>query len=320
MKPKIFITRKIPNNIVKKLEENCELAMWNSEDTPVPRHILQEKIREVDGLYCLLTDEIDEQMIESAQQLKVISNMAVGFNNIDITAAKANGIIVTNTPDVLTETTADLTFALLMATARRIPEAVDYIKNDQWRTWSPMQLTGRDIHGATLGIIGMGRIGTAVARRALGFNMNIIFHNRNKNLRSVEDLHAAYVSLETLLREADFVCVMVPYTKHTHHLIAERELKMMKRTSILINTSRGGVVDEHALYQVLKEHNIFGAGLDVFAQEPINASHPLVSLPNVVALPHIGSASVQTRHKMAELAAENLICVLEKRQPPYRIV
>ncbi|MFG6120080.1 2-hydroxyacid dehydrogenase [Thalassobacillus sp. B23F22_16] len=320
MKPKVYITRKLNGRVVKKIEEICEVKMWEEEDVEVPRENLLKEVQEVDGLLCMLTEKIDEELLSGARNLKVVSNMAVGYNNIDITAAKNRGITVTNTPGVLTETTADLTFTLLMATARRIVESSDYLRNGKWETWSPMQLTGQDIHGATLGIIGMGRIGEAVIKRAKGFDMNILYHNRNRKYDIEEELGVVYEELEELLRNSDFVCVLTPYTPETHHLISERELSLMKETAVLINTARGGIVDEEALYHALKNRKIWAAGLDVFKQEPVPLDHPLLALPNVVTLPHIGSASIQTRLKMADLAAENLLRAVTKQTPEHVVV
>lgn len=287
--------------------------MWDSENTPVPRGILETKIEEIDGLYCLLTETIDEELLSRSKNLKVVSNMAVGYNNIDITAASKRRISVTNTPGVLTETTADLTFSLLMATARRIVEASDYLREGQWQTWSPMQLTGQDIFGATIGIIGMGRIGEAVAKRAKGFDMRVLYHNRSRKPEVENHLGIEYADLQSLLKEADYVCVMTPLTPETKGLIGKDELSLMKNSAILINTARGGIVDENALYEALVDGTIWAAGLDVFDQEPVDLNHPLLTLPNVTTLPHIGSASIKTRTTMAELAAENLIEVLEGR-------
>jgi len=317
MKPKIYITRKIPFSIINRLEELCDVRVWHEADKPVPRHILEKEIIDAVGIYCMLTETIDADLISKAKNLKVISNMAVGYNNIDINAAREKGIIVTNTPDVLTETTADLTFSLLMATARRIVEASDYLRNGEWETWSPMQLTGQDIYGSTLGIIGMGRIGEAVARRAKGFNMDVIYHNRRRKIETENELNLKYVELDELLRKSDFVCLMVPLTSETKHLIGERELSIMKKTSILINTARGGIVDEQALYKALIDGEIWGAGLDVFEKEPVSLSHPLLTISNVTTLPHIGSSSIQTRLNMAELAADNLLLVLQNKEPKF---
>ncbi|GGF22924.1 D-glycerate dehydrogenase [Halobacillus andaensis] len=315
MKSSIFITRKLPEAIVKSLEHHFEIKMWEEEDTPVPRSVLLKEIQDVEGIYCLLTDTIDEEVIKGAPNLKVISNMAVGFNNIDIQAAEQQGIVVTNTPGVLTETTADLTFTLLMSTARRIVEASDYLRNGNWDTWSPMLLTGQEIHGSTLGIIGLGRIGEAVAKRAKGFGMNLLYYNRTRKFEKEEEIGIQYADLDTLLKESDFVCVMIPYSPKVHHFIGKDELALMKPNAIVINTSRGGIVDEEALYESLVNKQIWGAGLDVFEEEPVSTNHPLLSLSNVVTLPHIGSASVNTRLKMAQLAADNIIHVLNDKSP-----
>lgn len=317
MKPKIYVTRKLPTQVVSKLEMVCEVKMWHEEEKPVPREILEQEIVNVQGLLCMLTETIDEELLAKAPHLKVISTLAVGYNNIDIEAAKQRGITVTNTPDVLNETTADLTFSLLMATARRIVEASDYLRNGKWQSWSPMQLTGQDVYGSTLGIIGMGRIGESVARRAKGFNMNVRYHNRTRKLESEKELNLTYVKMDELLQESDFVVLMVPLTPETENLIGERELSLMKRSSILINTARGGVVDEEALYHALEKGDIWGAGLDVYKKEPVSLDDPLLTLPNVTTLPHIGSASIQTRINMANLAADNLLCVLQNKQPKY---
>lgn len=273
----------------------------------------------VDGLFCLLTENIDKELLDHATRLKVVSNMAVGYNNIDVEAASKKEIMVTNTPGVLTETTADLTFGLLMAVSRRLIEASGYLKEDQWKTWSPMQLTGQDIYGSTLGIIGLGRIGEAVAKRAQGFNMRVMYHNRARKIGLERELQVDYVDLDNLLKQSDFVCVLTPYTPNTHHLIGKEELKKMKETAILINTSRGGTIDEKALQHALEEGWIWGAGLDVFENEPIDSKHPLVQLSNVVTLPHIGSASIATRSKMAILAADNLLKGLNGEFPDYLV-
>jgi glyoxylate reductase len=315
MKPKIYITRKLPEPVVIRLSEICEVRMWDKEEEPVPRSILEKEIQEVDGLYCLLTESIDRDLLHLGTRLRIVSNMAVGYNNIDVVAATERGIMVTNTPGVLTETTADLTFALLMATARRLVEASDYLREGSWKTWSPMQLTGQDIYGATLGIFGLGRIGEALARRARGFDMNLLYHNRTRKLEAEEQYGITYADKVTLLRKSDFVCVLTPYTPETRDYIGAAELALMKPTAALINTARGGIVNEDDLYQALKNGTIWGAGLDVFEEEPVRTDHPLLSLPNVVALPHIGSASKNTRLKMALLAAENLIQGLQGETP-----
>ncbi len=317
MRPKIYITRKLEGEIVSFLEEYCEVKMWHEEDIPVPQSVLEEEIREIDGLYCLLTESIDHELIDKAAHLKVISNMAVGFNNIDIGTATAKGIAVTNTPGVLTETTADLTFSLLMATARRIVEADSFLREGNWKTWSPMLLTGQDIYGATLGIIGLGRIGEALARRAKGFNMNVIYHNRNRKYEVEQELGIRYAEFNQLIQVSDYVCVLTPFTKETENLVSYEQFNLMKSNAILINSSRGGVVNEEALYEAILSKKIWGAGLDVFEEEPISLDHPILQLKNVVVTPHIGSASIHTRKRMARLAAENLIGVLTKNESPY---
>jgi glyoxylate reductase len=286
------------------------VKMWNEENTPVPRDILLKEVEDVDGLICFLTEKIDEEVLHHAVHLKVISNVAVGFNNIDVQAAARKGIVITNTPGVLTETTADLTFALLMATARRIVDASDYLRNGEWGSWSLMQQTGQDIYGSTLGIIGLGRIGEALVKRAKGFDMNVLYHNRTRKQEKEQELGIQYVELIDLLQQSDFVCLLVPYSPEVYHLIGKDELSLMKRNAILINTARGGLIDEDALFHALKDGVIWGAGLDVFEQEPVPVDHLLLTLPNVVTLPHIGSASVKTRMGMAHLAADNMVNVL----------
>lgn len=315
MKTKVYITRKIPQEVVAKLEKHSEVKMWDEENTPVPRAVLEKEIEDIDGLYCLLTESIDEKLLDRTNKLKIISNMAVGYNNIDVDAASKKGIMITNTPDVLTETTADLTFALLMTTARRIVESSEFLREGKWTTWSPMLLTGQDIYGATVGIIGLGRIGEAVARRAKGFGMEVLYYNRNRKQDTEKEIGLTYVDIETLLKRSDFVCVLTPYTPGTKNLIGQAELKLMKETAILINTSRGGIVSEDALYHALKEREIWAAGLDVFENEPVSLDHPLLTLSNVVTLPHIGSASEKTRMKMANMAADHILQALQGERP-----
>lgn len=305
----------MPKAIIEKLSGQFHVRMWEEENIPVPRDILLKEVEEVDGLICLITEMIDKEVINKARKLKVISNVAVGYNNIDVQTAARKGIVVTNTPGVLTETTADLTFALLMAAARRIVDASDYLRSGEWGAWSLMQLTGQDIYGATLGIVGLGRIGEALVKRAKGFDMNVLYHNRTRKQEKEQELGIHYVSLEDLLKQSDFICLLLPYSPEVHHLIGKKELSLMKENAILINTARGGIVDEHALYHALKDGVIWAAGLDVFQQEPVPVDHPLLTLPNVVTLPHIGSASVKTRMQMAHLAADNMKNVLSGNKP-----
>ncbi len=319
MKPTIFITRKLPDELVAPLKEKFTVRMWDSEEVAVTKAVLREEIAQVDALWTMLTDAIDRDMLESATHLKVISNLAVGFNNIDLEAAKEKGIIVTNTPDVLTETTADLAVGLLLATARRFNSAEKDLRQGGWLSWTPMGFTGMDVHGTTIGIIGMGRIGEAVARRAKGFNMRVLYHNRNRKLETEEKYDVEYAELDDLLKQADHVVILVPFTAETKGMIGERELSLMKKTATLISVSRGGIVDEVALYDALKNETIFAAGLDVFETEPIPLRHPLLTLPNVTAVPHIGSASVQTRRAMMKMNVEAITDVLEGREPKNQV-
>lgn len=315
MKPKVYITRRIPEDILAEIQKICDVKIWSEPDVPVPRDILEKEITEVEGLYCLLTESIDASLLEKGKHLRIVSNMAVGYNNIDVQEATRRGIMVTNTPGVLTETTADLTFALLMMTARRMEESTQFLRKGEWKTWSPMLLAGQDIHGSTLGIVGMGRIGEALAKRAKGFEMRLLYHNRSRKLDIEKELGIEYRSFDALLEESDFVCVMTPYTPDTKNLIGKRELGIMKQTAILINTARGGIVDEGALYEALVNKEIWAAGLDVFETEPLSPNHPLLTLQNLVALPHIGSSTVKTRRLMARLAAQNLIEALIGKTP-----
>ena len=314
---KVFVTRRLFDEAISLIEEYADVEVYDSEEEPAPYDLILEKVRDIDGLLCLLTDKIDARVIEAGERLKVISNYAVGYDNIDVEAATKRGIYVTNTPGVLTETTADLAWAILMAIARRVVEADKYVRAGRWvHAWGPKMMLGSDVHGKTLGIVGLGRIGSAVARRAKGFNMRVIYYDvvRREDLEG--ELGLEYKPLEELLREADYITLHVPLTKDTYHLIGERELNMMKPTAYLINTSRGAVIDQRALYRALKERRIAGAALDVFEKEPIDQDDPLLELDNVVLTPHIGSASVETRKKMAMMAAENLVSVLRGVEPP----
>ncbi|BAQ09782.1 d-isomer specific 2-hydroxyacid dehydrogenase [Bacillus sp. OxB-1] len=320
MKPIVYITRKLPEEAVSPLLGQFEVRMWESESEAVPRDVLLKEAAEADALWTVVTDAVDRDLLTAAPQLKIVANMAVGYNNIDTAVAQERGVIVTNTPGVLTETTADLTFALLLATARRLGEAEQELRAGKWTSWTPMGYTGMDVSGATLGIIGMGRIGEAVARRAKGFDMRVLYHNRSRKPEAEATFGFEYAELDKLLQEADFVVTLTPFTPETAGLIGARELTLMKRTAILINSSRGGVVDETALYEALKNGEIWAAGLDVFETEPVPVDHPLLSLPNVTALPHIGSASVKTRLAMMNLNAQAILDCFEGREPKNRVV
>ena len=314
---KVFVTRKLFDEAISLIEEYADVEVYESEEEPAPYDLILEKVRDIDGLLCLLTDKIDARIIEAGERLKVISNYAVGYDNIDVEVATKRGIYVTNTPGVLTETTADLAWAILMAIARRVVEADKYVRAGRWvHAWGPKMMLGSDVHGKTLGIVGLGRIGSAVARRAKGFNMRVIYYDVFRREDLERELGLEYKPLEELLKEADYVTLHVPLTKETYHLIGERELDLMKPTAYLINTSRGAVIDQKALYKALKERRIAGAALDVFEKEPIDPDDPLLKLDNVVLTPHIGSASIETRKKMAMIAAENLVSVLRGVEPP----
>lgn len=305
-RPIIYITRKIPSSIIKPYEDRFHFRMWTEDDTPVPKDILWKECKHADGMISMLTENLNREFLRSHPHIQIIANNAVGYDNIDIDIARKQQTVVTNTPDVLTETTADLTFALLMVTARRIIEAHQVIENDEWKQWSPYFLAGTDVYDQTIGIVGMGRIGEAVARRAKGFNMKILYHNRFRNEAKEEVLQAEYTEFNELLQRADFVVSLVHLTAETFHLFDAEAFQKMKRSAIFINASRGQVVDEHALYNALKDKQIHAAGLDVFAEEPIRRNHPLRTLKNAVCLPHIGSASMQTRTNMLKLCVENI--------------
>lgn len=315
-RPKVYVTREIPERGLKKIIERFDVEVWPEYDPP-PKQVIIERARDADALVTLLTDKIDAEVFNAAQKLKIVAQMAVGYDNIDVEEATRRGIYVTNTPGVLTETTADLAWALLMAIARRIVEADKYVREGKWKVaWHPMMLLGRDVYGATLGIIGAGRIGSAVARRAKGFDMRILYYDIVRRPELEKELGAEYVDLDTLLKESDFITIHVPLTKETYHMIDAEKLKLVKKTAYIINTSRGPVIDEEALYKALKEGKIAGAALDVFEKEPISMDNPLLRLDNVVLTPHIGSASYETRSKMADMVAENLIAFFEGRVPP----
>ena len=316
MKPRILIARKVFPEIVARLAERFDVE-HNDEDRPWAPEELGRRLAGRQGVLTTVMDKVDESVLERASDLKVISNIAVGYNNVDVPAATRRGIRVTNTPGVLDDTTADLTWALLMAAARRIAEGDAYVRAGEWKIAFGMQtLLGMDVHHATLGIIGMGRIGQALARRAAGFDMTVLYHNRTRLPEAEEKrLGATWVERDELFARADFVVVMTPYSPATHHLIGAAELAKMKPTAILVNCARGGVVDDAALVETLERGRIAGAGIDVFEGEP--RIHPgYMKLRNAVLTPHIGSASRATRLKMCEKAAANLTAVLEGREPP----
>ena len=320
-RPKILVTQKVPQPAYPPLEEVGDVEANMQEGLVWSYDELLQRAPGHDYIYCLLTDTIDAHLLEacatSTPYLKLVANMAVGYNNIDVNAATRLGIAVTNTPGVLSETTADLAFGLLLATARRIPEADRYLRAGKFTHWEPLLLCGADVHHATVGIIGAGRIGKIMAKRASGFDMKVLYSNRHRLSPAEEaEYHMTYVPLDDLLRWADFVSIHTPYTPETHHLIGTRELQMMKPSSMLINTARGPIIDEQALVAALQMGTIAGAGLDVFEYEPV-VTPELLGMEQVVLLPHIGSASLKTRTLMATMASENIVAHAHGLRPLY---
>lgn len=310
---RIFLTRRIPDEGLALLREH-EMDIYEGDAPPTKEEII-EGVKGRDVLICLLTDPIDAEVMDASPRLKIIANYAVGIDNIDVEAATARGIAVTNTPGVLTETVADLTWALLMSAARRIVESDAFMRAGKFKGWAPLLMLGSDVYGKTLGIIGAGRIGRAVAARARGFDMKVLYHSRKRNEEMERFCNARFVDLQTLLQESDYVSLHVPLTDHTYHLIGEREINMMKPSAYLINTARGKCIDEGALVRALQEGRIRGAALDVFEHEPA-VTPELLKLHNVVLAPHIGSASYETRSRMAVMVAENVRAALRGEVPP----
>ncbi len=315
MKARVYVTRRIPEAGLELLRrEGVALEIFPG-DGPVPREELLRGVKSKDGLLCLLTDRVDREVMDAAPALKVIALYAVGYDKVDLEEATRRGILVTNTPGVLTDATADLAWALLLAAARRVVEADRFFRSGRWTGWGPMQFLGADVTGRTLGVVGAGRIGTNFAKKSRGFEMKVLYTHPRRNPVLEEELGARRVSLETLLGESDFVSLHVPLTEKTRGMIGRRELALMKRTAVLVNTSRGPVVDEKALVEALREGRPAAAGLDVYEKEPLPAPG-LTDLPNLVCLPHIGSATVGTRTRMALMAAENLLAGLRGEVPP----
>ena len=316
-RPKVFVSRVLPEDGLRPIRDATDARIWE-DDLPPPRDALLQAVAGCDGVVTLLTDRVDDGFLDAAgPQLKVVSNYAVGFDNVDVPACTARGVAVGNTPGVLTETTADLAFALLMAAARRLPEGDRYVRAGQWKTWGPMLLLGPDVHGATIGIVGFGRIGQAVAKRARGFGMTILYQDVHRADPAVEaEFGATELPLEELLPRADFVTLHVNLTPQTKGLIDAEKLSWMKPTAVLVNTSRGPVIDHAALAEALTSGRIFAAALDVTDPEPIPADDPLVGLENCLIVPHIASASRATRGKMAEMAAANLLAGVRGERIP----
>jgi gluconate 2-dehydrogenase len=315
MKPKVYIASKVPSFVEEYIAEYCEYEKYEGEDKPSYEQLL-EKLHDKDGLLVSGT-KIDEKLLEHAPKLKVVSNIAVGYNNFDLKAMKDRNIIGTNTPGVLNDTVADLIFALILSTARKVVAMDRYVRDKKWNKADFEEMFGKDVHHSTLGIIGMGRIGQDVAKRArFGFDMEVLYYNRTRNEEAEKKLGAKYADLNTLLANSDFILVMTALTDETYHMIDEEQFNLMKRDAIFINASRGATVNENALIQALKDKKILGAGLDVFETEPIEKDNPLLDMDNVVLLPHVGSATKKTREDMAMLAAQNLVKALLGEMPP----
>ncbi|HEY8744729.1 MAG TPA: D-glycerate dehydrogenase [Chloroflexota bacterium] len=316
---RVFVSWRFPDPALPLLEATLDVQLWEG-DTPMPRTDFLRVIADVAGvLVSNATERLDREAMDAAPRLKVISNFGVGVDNVDLSLATERGILVCNTPGVLVETTADHAFALLLAVARRLPEAQQHVRADRWQGWHPKLLVGQEIYGATLGIVGLGAIGSAVARRAKGFNMRVVYASRTRRPELEESLGVQWSSLDDLLQQADYVCLTTALTAETRGLIGQRELALMKPSAVLVNIARGPIVDQSALYDALKEHLLFGAGLDVTDPEPMRGTDPLLTLDNCLIVPHIGSAGAGARARMSELAANNLIDGLAGRRPKHLV-
>ncbi len=317
---KVYVSsNEIPEKALQILGSVAEVKV-NPKDGPPARETLLKEVADVDGLFCLLTERIDPELMDAAKKLKIAANMAVGYDNINVPEATKRGLVVTNTPGVLTETVADLTMGLVLAVARRIGEADRYIRSGKWVIgWTPMMMVGSDVHGKNLGIYGLGRIGSAVAQRGKGFGMRLIYNDVYRNAELEKKLGIEYVAFEELLKESDYLSIHVPLLPETRHSIGAKQLALMKKSAFLINTSRGPVVDEQALIRALQEKTIAGAALDVFEKEPVDTGNPLLKMENVVVVPHIASASIETRTAMAVMAAQGIVSTL-KGQIPSNII
>ena len=318
MKPKVIVYKKVDSTVLEYVRETCEVIYYENLDAQTLPSFYQE-LKDANGLLGSGL-KVDEKFLELAPHLKVVSNISVGYDNLDIPEITKRKVLATNTPEVLNDSVADTIFGLLLATARRMPELNQMVKSGKWTSQVGENLYGIDVHHKTLGIIGMGGVGSAIAKRAhFGFDMPILYHNRSRNLEAEQSYQATYCSLEEICQQADFICLMTPLTPKTVKLIGEKEFKLMKKSAIFVNGSRGATVDEEALVRALQNGDILAAGLDVFAQEPVSTDNPLLAMDNVVTLPHIGSATYETRLKMAQLAAENLVLGLQGKLPPSLI-
>lgn len=312
---KVVVSRKIPESFIKQLETFAEVELWNESYTPMPRDQFIASLKDATACFITLSEKIDEEVIAAAPHLKVIANMAIGFDNIDVELVQSKGIIATNTPGVLTETTAELGFTLMLTVARRIVEAEQYVQRGEWQSWGPYLFAGKDLYNAKVGIYGMGDIGKAFARRLKGFDTNIMYHNRSRHRDAEKTLGALYVPFDTLLEHSDFIICTAPLTEDTRDKFDAAAFKKMKNDAIFINIGRGAVVDETALVNALQNGEIAACGLDVLRQEPIDMSHPLLSMSNAVIVPHIGSASLITRDRMIQLCVDNIHLVLNDKNP-----
>jgi glyoxylate reductase len=317
-RPKALITQFVHEPGPSRVREHCDVTYWDDEQ-PMPRDRMLEAVADVDAIMCHTPTRIDATLLDHAPRLRVISNLGAGYDNVDVPAATARGVAVCNTPGAMVDTTADTAFALMLALARRVGEGERWVRGGRWQHWSPKLLVGDDVYGATLGLVGLGKIGLAMARRARGFGMTVLYNTRDRREDAERELGVRYADLDTLLRESDYVSLHVPLTAETRHLIGARELGLMKPTAYLVNTARGAVVDQPALRDALARGAIAGAGLDVYEQEPVDPADPLLTLDNCVLIPHVGAASRATRARMAGIGATNLLNVLAG-QPPLAIV
>ena len=313
-RPTIYVTRVLPEEALSVLERCGRVRLW-AGDGPVPRDVLLREARDAEALFCLVTERIDEELVRQAPRLRIVALMAVGYDNVQLGALGARGIVLSNTPGILAETTADLTFALILAVARRVVEAERFVRAGKWRAWEPLLLAGRDVHHATLGVVGLGQIGTEVAKRARGFDMRVLYVSRTRKPGVEKALGCVAADLPTLLGESDFVTLHLPLTPQTRHMISAAELRLMRRSAYLINAARGSLVDQQALVEALRERVIAGAALDVTDPEPVPPGDPLLALDNCLILPHIGSATTATRTRMAVLAAKNVAAFFATGRP-----
>ncbi len=315
--PRVYVTRRLPQPALDLLSQHTQISVWPGE-LPPPRAVLMKEVTQIDGLLTLPVDRVDAALLDASRHLRVVSNYAVGCDNIDVAAATMRGIMVTSTPDVLTETVADFAMALMLAAARRVIESTQYVKAGRWRTWGPETLLGRDLYGATIGLVGLGRVGQAVARRAGGFGMRVLYHNLNRKIAEEFDGGPEYAPLDRLLAESDVISLHCPLTDETYHLIDHDALALLKPDAILVNTASGPLVDTRALVEALRQRPIIAA-LDVTDPEPLPTDHPLLALPNAIVTPHVASASVQTRTRMALLAATDLVTALRGERPRFLV-